>query len=340
MPTPPHLRVGIAGCGYQGDILARALAQTQSMQLAACADLERAAAARLAAEHGNPPVFNSVEAMLAGIELDVVFVATPHDALHQVALAAVKAGKPVMVEKPVGINAPQVRELEEAANRAGVFCLAGYSFRAFPALRMVKDLVERGVVGEILALMGSIGLGPLNSSWRATPETGGGPLLYVGSHLVDEVLWLLGDDPTEVFADVRTRADTGADETTAFQIAFAHGVTAQCLVTQAAHSFFNHLDIVGSEGRIGLRGADFLNYSVEVVSKNEPAFSQPTVIRPTWSGDARVAMHRPQLEEMAQAIHAGRPPAVTLAEARRVMEVIDAAFESGRTGSAAIVGMA
>jgi predicted dehydrogenase len=155
---------------------------------------------------------------------------------------------------------------------------------------------------------------------------------------VDEVLWLLGDDPTEVFADVRTRADTGADETTAFQIAFAHGVTAQCLVTQAAAGFFNHLDIVGSEGRIGLRGADFLNYTVEVISRREPAFNQPTVIRPAWSGDARVAMHLPQLEEMAQAIHEGRSPAVTLAEARRVMEVIDAVFESGRTGSAAIVG--
>ena len=340
MTTPPRLRVGIAGCGYQGAILARTMAQTKSMQLAACADIERAAAAKLAVEHGNPPVFSSVETMLAGSELDVVFVATPHDALHPVALAAVKAGKHVMVEKPVGINAQQVSELGEAADRAGVFCLAGYSFRSFPALQIVKNLVTGGVVGEILAMMGSIGLGPLSNGWQATPETGGGPLLFVGSHLVDEVLWLLGDDPTEVVADVRTRADTGADETTAFQIAFAHGAAAQCLVTQAAHSFFNHLDIIGREGRIGLRGADFLNYTVEVISKKEPAYSQPTVIRPAWYGDARVAMHLPQLEEMAQAIHAGRPPEVTLAEARRVMEVIDAVFESGRTGSAAIVGAA
>ena len=309
------------------------------MQLVACADIERTAAVKLAAAHGNPPVFASVEAMLAGSELDVVLVATPHAALHPVALAAVQAGKPVMVEKPVGMSAQQVSELEEAVTRAGVFCLAGYSFRAFPALRLVKEMVEGGVVGEIQAMMGSIGRGPLNSGWRATPETGGGPLLFVGSHLVDEILWLLGDDPTEVTADIRTRADTGVDETTAFQIAFAHGVTAQCLVTQAASGFFNHLDIIGSEGRIGLRGADFLNYTVEVISKQEPAYSQPTVIRPAWSGDARVAMHLPQLEEMAQAIHEGRPPAVTLAEARRVMEVIDAVFESGRTGSAAIVGV-
>ena len=338
MTTPSRLRIGIAGCGYQGGILALSIAQTTSMQLAACADIERAAAAKLAAEHGNPPVFTSIEAMLAGSELDAVLVATPHDALHPVALATVKAGRHLMVEKPVGINAQQVRELEAAVSHAGVFCLAGYSFRAFPALSMLKELVDAGIIGDIQAVMGSIGLGPLNSSWRATPATGGGPLLYVGSHLVDEVLWLLGDDPTEVVADLRTRADTGADETTAFQIAFAHGVTAQCLVTQAADGFFNHLDIVGREGRIALRGVDFLNYSIEVISKKQPAYSEPTVLRPRWSGDARVAMHLPQLEAMAKAIREGGPPAVTLAEARRVMEVIDAVFESGRTGSAAIVG--
>lgn len=332
MTTQSRLRVGIVGCGYQGNNLARTIAHTRSMQLAACADTERAAAARLAAEHGGPPAFSSVEEMLAGSELDVVLVVTPHHVLHPVALAAVKAGKHVMVEKPVGINAQQVRALEEAVQQAGVLCLAGYSFRSFPALQFVRELVDGGVVGEIQAVLGSIGFGPLSSGWPASPEMGGGPLLYVGSHLVDEVLWLVGDDPTEVFADVRTRADTGVDETSAFQIAFAHGVTAQCLATQAVDGFFNHLEIVGRDGRIGVRGASFLNYTVEVISKNQPAYSQPTTLRPAWTGDARVAMHLPQLEEFARAIREGSPPAVTLAEARRVMEVLDAVFEGGRTG--------
>jgi predicted dehydrogenase len=308
-------------------------AEAMKAWMAACADIERTAAARLAAQHGNPPVFSSVEEMLAGSELDAVLVATPHCALHPVARAAVRAGKHVMVEKPVGIDAQQVRELEEAVKQAGVLCLAGYSFRSFPALKIVRELVDGGTVGEIQAVLGSIGLPPLSGGWPATPETGGGPLLFVGSHLVDEVLWLVGDDPTEVTADVRTRADTGADETAAFQIAFAHGVTAQCLVTQAADGFFNCLDIVGRAGRIGLRGAGFLNYTVEVISKRQPAYSQPTTLRPTWTGDARVAMHVPQLEEFARAIREGGSPAVTLAEARRVMVVLDAVFEAGRTGT-------
>ena len=129
MTKPSRLRIGIAGCGYQGGVLALALAQTKSMQLAACADIERAAAAKLAAEHGNLPVFTSIEAMLAGSELDAVLVATPHDALHPVAMTTVKAGRHLMVEKPVGLNARQVCELESAVNQAGVHCLAGYSFR-------------------------------------------------------------------------------------------------------------------------------------------------------------------------------------------------------------------
>ena len=91
MTKPSRLRIGIAGCGYQGGVLALALAQTKSMQLAACADIERAAAAKLAAEHGNLPVFTSIEAMLAGSELDAVLVATPHDASSKRSYARIRA---------------------------------------------------------------------------------------------------------------------------------------------------------------------------------------------------------------------------------------------------------
>lgn len=105
-----------------------------------------------------------------------------------------------------------------------------------------------------------------------------------------------------------------------------------CQVTQAADGYFNCLDILGRAGRIGLRGAGFLNYTVEVINKRQPDYGQPTTLRPVWYGDARIAMHPPQLEEFAKAIRESGSPAVTLAEARRVMEVLDAVFEAGRTG--------
>ena len=186
--------------------------------------------------------------------------------------------------------------------------------------------------GRVQPVIGSIGVGPMVEGWIAQPECGGGPLLYVGSHLVDQVLWLLDDDPIEVSADVRTRLDTGAEETAAFQIEFARGATAQCLVTQAAAGFFNNLDIVGREGHIGVRSTGFLDYTIEVMSKTQPAYNHPAVIRPGTAGDRILMMHVPQLEAFATAIGEQRQPDVSIAEARRVLAVLDAVVESGRTG--------
>src|SRR5437667_1766395 len=92
------------------------------------------------------------------------------------------------------------------------------------------------------------------SGWVAHPETGGGPLLFVGCHLVDLILWFLEDEPLSVYADVQYRSDTGADESSAIQIRFARGALAQCFVTQAGSTFFYEIGIHGRAGKIALRG--------------------------------------------------------------------------------------
>src|SRR5829696_926624 len=97
-----RLRVGIVGCGYQGGILARAIAESDTFQVTACADPDQAAAGRVAALTGNAPMFTSVDEMLQHAEVDVVIVATSHDALYECSLAAIRAGKHVLTEKPVG----------------------------------------------------------------------------------------------------------------------------------------------------------------------------------------------------------------------------------------------
>jgi predicted dehydrogenase len=157
-------------------------------------------------------------------------------------------------------------------------------------------------------------------------------MLYIGSHLVDQVLWCMGEEPVQVSADIRYRGDTRADETTAFQLRFPRGAVAQGVVTQAAAGFFNHLDIVGRQGSINLRGNGFLHYTVEVTSTALAAYSQPTVIHVPQVDDVRIQMHLPQLAEFAEAVHARRQPSCTLAEGRRVLRVLDAFKASARLG--------
>lgn len=328
MDDQTALRVGLVGCGFHGRNLAQAVVRNASLRLVACADPEEAAASRAAALTHDVSTHKSVEALLAEQDVDAILIATPHHLLTPVALAALHAGKHVMAEKPIALNEREAAEIEQAATRAGVCYMAGYSFR-FLMARYVHDLLEAGVAGEIQSVTGAIGCGPLDEDWIAYPETGGGPLLFIGSHLVDTLLWFLNDEPQEVFANVTYRGDTGAEKVAAFQIRFARGALAQCLVTQAASTFFYELSLHGSAGKITLRGRSFLHFEIEVSSTAVAAYHEPTVIRPLLRGDHISTMLMPELEEFAKAIREHRSPAITATDGRRVLRVLDAVIKSG-----------
>ena len=331
MENQSRLRVGIVGCGYQGGIMAKTIRESDAWTVIACADPDQDAAAQVATIAGNAAIYPSVEDMLKQSELDAVIVATSHDALYECSLAAIRAGKHVLTEKPMGMDEKEAAQLEDAVDQAKVTFMAGYSFRYIAAWQKIRELLDAGAVGEIHTIVGSISLGPMSEGWISKPETGGGPLLYVGSHLIDQVLWYLNDDPIEVSANIRYRADTKADETTTFKLRFAKGAVMQGMVSQAGIRFINNVDIFGRQGFISLRGGGF-NYTVEVVSKTLTAYSQPTTIHFPQVPDHRILMHLPQLSEFATAIREHRQPSCTVSQGRRVLSMIDAIIKSDRAG--------
>jgi len=333
MDTQSPLRVGVVGCGNQGGALAQAVSRANLLRVVACADPDRAAANRVAAIAGDASTHESIEALLGESDVDAILIATPHHVLCPVALAAIHAGKHIMAEKPIGLNEREAAEIEAAAAQAGICFMAGYSFR-FSMARHVHDLIASGAVGEIQAISGTIGCPPLDDDWIAFPETGGGPLLFLGSHLVDSILWFVADEPVEIVGDVRHRADTGADDTSAFQVRFARGAIAQCLVTQAASTFFYTIDILGRAGRVTLRGWSFLQFEIEVSSTANPAYAQPSVIRPRIGRDNIAMMFMPELEEFARAVSERRQPAISVKDGRQVLKVLDAVVEAGRADHA------
>jgi predicted dehydrogenase len=308
-----------------------------ALRLVACADPDAAAAVRVAAVGHDVRTYPSIEVLLGGSDVDAILVATPHHMLCPASLAAISAGKHVMAEKPCGLNAEEAAAIEAAAARAGVRYMVGYSCR-FSLARAVHELIAAGTVGELQAMSGVFGCDPLNEGWMASKESGGGPLLYLGSHLVDMLLWFICDDPVEVSGSIRCRPDTGLDDTAAFQIRFARGALAQGLVTQAAPAFYFTMDIHGRDGRITLRGWTFVQYEIEVLSTLNPAYAQPTVIRPlSWTGHLE-SMLVPELEEFALAIEEARAPAITATDGRRVLQVLDAVVAADRRGSRIMIG--
>jgi predicted dehydrogenase len=326
-----QLGVGVVGCGTHGTNLALGVARSELLQLVACADPDESAAQRAARTAAGVSIHTSIDSLLDVPSVDAVLVATPHDQLAAASLKAIRARKHVMIEKPMAMDDAQAREVESAATEAGVTCMVGYSLR-FSTGKYVRDLLAAGHVGDLYAVTGAIGLPPMNRSWMSSVEHGGGPLLYVGCHMVDFVLWFADDEAVSVYADVRRRVDTGTDDVSAIQVKLAKGATAQLLVTQTAPAFGYELRIYGRSGDIGLRGRNLFQAELDIFSSSSPAFREPATIRPLLRGDAISSMLVPELEEFARSIAEGRSPAVTATDGRRVLKVLDAAIESARVG--------
>ena len=312
--------------------------QESCFGLAACADPDLAAAARVAALAGGAATFASVDEMLASGEVDVVFVATPHHVLYESSLAAIQAGKHVLAEKPIGMDEKEAAQLEEAVARSGVCFMTGYSFRYIAALQKVWELVQAGAVGEIHTITGSIGVGPMSSGWRAGPETGGGPLLYVGSHLVDAMLWYMQDEPVTGLCGCALsggypgrRDDDVSDSVCPGRGGSGDGDPDRQGSLLSAGPAWAARDASACAG-----------WALPTRSMWKAAFCPPMPNRrrcvypryPTFG----ILMHTPQLAEFAAAIHEKRQPSVTVTDGRRVLRVLDGIIKSGRRGEPIRIG--
>jgi predicted dehydrogenase len=331
------LRIGVVGCGNHGGALAEAVMRSENLRLVAGADPDATARRRVGAFGDGVSTHESLADLLEAVDIDALLIATPHDVLAPLALSAIRAGKNVLIEKPMGINEPQAREVEFAAASADVTCMVGYSFR-YGMARYVHDLLAQGAVGDMRAISGSICTPKLDSGWIARPESGGGPLLFVGCHLIDLALWFVSLEPARVWATVQRRSDTGADDTSTIHLEFSDGRIAQFVVTQSAASFFYDLQVIGGSGSVALRGRNFVQFDVEVHSTAITAYREPTIIRPTMQRDHITMMLIPELAEFADAIEHRRPPAITASDGRRVLRVLDAVNESARTRQAVALG--
>ncbi len=189
------LRVGIIGCGGIGQKRARTLGA--GSRLAGCADLDPARARALAA--GKARVHEDWRELVRSPDVDAVVVATTHDALAGVTMAAIAEGKHVLVEKPAARSAAEILPLLEAAEEHRVKVRVGFNHRYHRALRKAKGIVDSGAIGPLMFLRARYGHGGrpgYEREWRADPRlSGGGELIDQGPHLIDLSRWFLGDFP-------------------------------------------------------------------------------------------------------------------------------------------------
>ncbi len=325
------MKVGIVGCGGVGKKRASALGDSV---LVACADVVRERADALArSAPGAPQALVDWRAVVERPDVDVVIVATPHDRLAEVTLAAIAAGKHVLVEKPAARRADELDPVIAAAARAGVLVRVGFNHRHHPALRKAKALVAEGAVGDLVYVRGRYGHGGrpgYEREWRAQPElSGGGELVDQGVHLIDLARWFLGDFErvqglARTFFWEMPVEDNGflLLETAARQVAFLHASWTEWknLFSFEIFGRLGKLEVTGLGGSYGTERLAYYRMRPELGPPETTMWEYPMA---DTSWDAEFA-------EFTEDIRLNRQPGASLRDAQAALAVVQRVYEASR----------
>ncbi len=265
----------------------------------------------------SPPGTPSYESLVADPTVDVIYVATPHPSHRENAILALRAGKPVLVEKPFAMNAAEAAEIVAVAREEKLFAMEAMWTRFLPHIAQIRDWLAEGALGEIVTVTADHG------QWFAedpafrlfAPELGGGALLDLGIYPVSFASMLLGT-PDRIAA-VSDPAFTGVDAQTSMVFGYPSGAQAVLTCTLRAKSP-TRASIVGTDARIEIEGDFYAPSTVTLL----PREGQPTRIESTHEGRGL----RHQADEVARRLAAGdlESPLMPLDESITIMETMDA----------------
>lgn len=214
-----EIGVGIIGAGFARTTQIPGFAACEGARVVAIASGRRANAERVAGEFGIPHVADSWREVVAREDVHLVSIVTPPSTHAEMTLAALAAGKAVLCEKPMAMNADETKRMRDAARDAGVLAHIDHELRFLPARRRMRELIEGGDIGRVRSvkfLFRSDMRADSSRAWNwwSDKEAGGGVLGAIGSHAVDTLLWLTGARATHVSALLATHVNERPDEET------------------------------------------------------------------------------------------------------------------------------
>jgi predicted dehydrogenase len=213
------IRVGVVGLGYWGPNLARNFDALPGCELAWCCDRDEASRDRVARVHRSARVSARFEDLLEDETLDAVALATPVPTHAELAREVLQAGKHCFVEKPLAQSAADAEAVVEAAAQAGYVLMVGHLLEYHPGVRLLKDALDSGELGQARYIYGNrLNLGQLRSEENA--------LWSLGAHDVSVVLALAGEEPTELAAHGECYMQEGIEDVVFAFMRFPSGLAA------------------------------------------------------------------------------------------------------------------
>lgn len=196
----PPLRWGIVGTGWIARRFVVALQRRTRQQVIAVGSRTAAGAEEFAGNFGIPRAYGSYDELVSDPDVDVVYIATPHNHHHPCALLSLRAAKHTVVEKPIALNAAQACDIADIAASAGVFCMEAMWTFFLPKFDVINQLLDDGALGDVRTVLADCGerFGPDHRIMRQ--DLAGGPLLDLGIYPISLAVAALGS-PETVVAD-------------------------------------------------------------------------------------------------------------------------------------------
>jgi scyllo-inositol 2-dehydrogenase (NADP+) len=344
----PDLRVAIVGYGLAGrSFHAPLIEATDGLELVAVVTSDVSRRQQLAVEHPRAHAVSSTAELWSQERPDLIVVATPNSAHVEVAAEAIAHGVPVVVDKPLAITSEAADGLITEAEAAGVLLTVFQNRRWDTDQLTLRQLIEEGALGEIRRYESRFErwrpeLEP--GKWResAAPEDGGGVLLDLGSHLVDQALTLFGP-ATDVFAEIANRRGAPGDDDVFLALQHASGTTSHLHASAVTPSAGPRLRVQGSNAGFLVPGLDPQEAALRAGERPDtvegwgrpPDYERGRLVAgeqsvpvPPVPGDWRRFY-----ELLRDALHEGGPPPVDPRDALATLRVLEAArrASAGRT---------
>ncbi len=311
------IRWGIIGTGAIARQFAEGLSVVPDAELVAVGSRARKTADAFGDAFDVPHRHGSYEDLANDPEVDVAYVATPHNLHHHDTLLCLEAGKPVLCEKPFAINHAQAEEMVAVARRKGLFLMEAMWNRYNPVVLEAQRLMDDGAIGELRMLVADLGLGaPFDPKNRLFDiELGGGALLDLGVYPVAMAFLVFGE-PSRI-ATIAHLGSTGVDERAGIVFGYDDGRLA-VLNTALMEETPSDAEFFGTEGSLRLHGPIYRPTAITLKRTGE----QERRIEPPVEGN----VYNYEAVEVMRRLRAGEleSPAMTLDESLSIMRTLDA----------------
>lgn len=326
------VNIGIIGAGSYGAQHARALAELDNARLTAASRTNAAALAQFTGEFGGTG-YTDYRDLLADAAVQAVVIATPHHLHTSVVEDAARAGKDILLEKPMAPTLDECDRILDAVREAGVRLMVGHTNQFARAYRTAKDILESGEMGEVilgLSTMSKFWYEPNRRAWHLTSDTGGGMWMTAGIHCLDRMTWLVGSRVRSVAAHLDTRYhDQQADDVGMIFLRYDNGAAGTVVSVGYADGAPKHLtELTCTKGMMNV------DYTGGVtLGRGEKWTPVPDSGGQDWMHEALVN----EWTAFLQMVEDDAPSPVPGAYARHIMATVLAAAESSRTQREVVV---